>query len=251
MSRAESTFSKYSSRDPRRRRRRDAKQGNPARGVPRNPETGRERFFSVDELAKIAAALDAYSFAPAADCLRLILSTGCRPGEAMHARWEEFSEPGTWTKPGAATKQRKTHRAMLSPDAAKLVAQLWSRRERGAEYLFPLGGDEPRAQGGRQGVGLRQGGSRAGERGEALRSEAQLRQPRRRRWRQRLGLEQAARALEQPDDREIRAQLRRHDARSRGGDRQRHRRRQRYPDQARPRQCTLSAGASRAPRSRR
>ena len=118
---------------------RDAKQGNPARGVPRNPETGRERFFSVDELAKITAALDACPFTPAADCLRLILSTGCRPGEAMHAKWEEFSEPGTWTKPGAATKQRKTHRAMLSPDAAKLVAQLWSRRERGAEYLFPWG----------------------------------------------------------------------------------------------------------------
>ena len=120
---------------------RNAKAGNPARGVPRSPETGRERFFNVGELAKITAALDAYPFAPAADCLRLILSTGCRPGEAMHARWEEFDEAAgmIWTKPSAAVKQRKAHRASLSPDAAKLIARLRSTRSKTAEYLFPWG----------------------------------------------------------------------------------------------------------------
>src|SRR5262249_55611083 len=33
---------------------------------------------------------------PASDCLRLIMLTGCRPGEAMHATCTEFDEIGYW-----------------------------------------------------------------------------------------------------------------------------------------------------------
>jgi integrase len=118
---------------------RDAAQGNPCKGVERSPEQGRERFFSPDELAAISDALDVYPFAPAADCLRLVLSTGCRPGEALAAAWAEFAEPGIWVKPAAATKQRRLHRAPLSPDAAKLIERLRLKRERSAEYVFPWG----------------------------------------------------------------------------------------------------------------
>jgi integrase len=118
---------------------RDAAQGNPVRGVERNQEQGRERFFDADELAAIRAALDAYELAPAADCLRLIMWSGCRPGEALHAQWSEFAEPGIWTKPSAATKQRRVHRAPLSPDAVELVERLRLKRERNAEYVFPWG----------------------------------------------------------------------------------------------------------------
>ena len=39
----------------------------------------------------------------AADCVRLIMLTGCRPIEAMKAQWEEFDkEPGYWIKPSCA-----------------------------------------------------------------------------------------------------------------------------------------------------
>jgi len=44
--------------------------------------------------------------------------TGCRPGEAMAAAWEQFdAEPGFWIKPSAQTKQRKIHKAPLGPAA--------------------------------------------------------------------------------------------------------------------------------------
>jgi integrase len=111
---------------------RDAAQGNPCRGVARNPEMAKERFFSTAELAALSDALNA-SDAPgsAADCIRLIMLTGCRPGEAMNAQWSEFDdEPGYWVKPSAHTKQRKTHKAPLNPAALELLAKLRAKRDR-------------------------------------------------------------------------------------------------------------------------
>jgi len=109
--------------------------GNPCRGVPRNPEQGRERFFKAEEIAAISAALDDYRTRPearhstAADCVKLIMYTGCRPGEAMKAQWEEFdAEPGYWVKPSAHTKQRRVHKAPLSPSALALIEGLRKRR---------------------------------------------------------------------------------------------------------------------------
>jgi integrase len=114
---------------------RDAAQGNPCKGVERNQEEGRERFFSSAELAALSDALAEHDI-PAADCLRIILLTGCRPGEAMRATWTEFDEPGYWSKPSAATKQRKVHRVPLSPAASELVEKL--RRKRiDDEFVFP------------------------------------------------------------------------------------------------------------------
>jgi integrase len=114
---------------------RNAIQGNPCRGIKRNHEEGRERFFSQAELAAITDALNDYP-GVAADCVRLVMLTGCRPAEAMKARWTEFDkEPGYWVKPSAHTKQRKVHRLPLSPPALELVDRL--RQKRGGEHVFP------------------------------------------------------------------------------------------------------------------
>ena len=87
--------------------------GNPCKGVERNHEQGRERFFSPAELAAISDALAAYPGQTAADCVRLVMLTGCRPGEAMAAKWSEFdAEPGYWVKPIRA------HQAAKSPSRA-------------------------------------------------------------------------------------------------------------------------------------
>ena len=108
---------------------RDAAQGNPCKGVARNREEGRERFFSQSELAAIADALDAYPADTPADCVRLIMLTGCRPNEALRATWEQFdAEPGFWVKPSAHTKQRKVHKAPLAPAAIELIER--RRKER-------------------------------------------------------------------------------------------------------------------------
>jgi integrase len=116
---------------------RDAAMGNPARGVERNHEEGRERFFSPAELAAISDALAAYPGQTAADCVRLTMLTGCRPGEAMAAKWSEFDvEPGYWVKPSAHTKQRKVHRVPLTPAALELIARRRKARDE-SEWVFP------------------------------------------------------------------------------------------------------------------
>jgi integrase len=114
---------------------RNAAQGNPCKGITRNHEEARERFFSQPELTAIGDALVKYD-GVAADCVRLILLTGCRPSEAIAAQWEEFErEPSYWIKPSAHTKQRKTHKLPLSPAAIELIGRL--RRKRNGKWVFP------------------------------------------------------------------------------------------------------------------
>jgi len=114
---------------------RDAAMGNPCKGVERNQEQGRERYFSSSELARLADALAEHE-TPAADCLRLLMLTGARPHEAMGSTWAEFEEPGYWSKRASSTKQRRVHRAPLSPAASELIEKL--RRKRGdSEFVFP------------------------------------------------------------------------------------------------------------------
>jgi integrase len=116
---------------------RNAVLGNPCKGVERNREEARERFFSQSELTAISDALNEYP-GVAADCVRLIMLTGCRPSEAIQARWDEFD--GTyWNKPSAHTKRRRPHKLPLNPAAIELIGRL--RRGREGEWVFP--GDKP------------------------------------------------------------------------------------------------------------
>jgi integrase len=127
---------------------RNAAQGNPCKGIARNPESPMERFYSAGELAAIGDVLARYgqearglgvaSARAAADCIRLIMFTGCRPREAMLARWPELdAEVGYWVKPSAHTKQGKNHRLPLSPPAVELIERLRKRRKTGATWVFP------------------------------------------------------------------------------------------------------------------
>jgi integrase len=108
---------------------RNQMQGNPCKGVTRNHEEGHERFFSPAELAALGDALADHQ-TPAGDCLRFIMLTGCRPGEAIQATWDQFeAEPGFWVKPSAHTKQRKVHRVPLAAAAAELIERIKAQRE--------------------------------------------------------------------------------------------------------------------------
>lgn len=122
---------------------RDRAQGNPCQGVGRNPEEGHERFFSPAELAALSDAIVFLGSSPARDCLSFIMLTGCRPGEAMLAEWDQFeSEPGFWIKPSAHTKQRKAHKVPLGAAAIELLARIKADRDRtprraSSSYVFP------------------------------------------------------------------------------------------------------------------
>ena len=117
--------------------------GNPCKGVTRNREEGRERFFSEAEVARISDALNEYSnhvrsARTSANLIRFVMLTGCRPGEAMQAKWEEIDkEPGFWIKPSSHTKQKKTHKLALAPPAIELLARMRADRVEGVEWIFP------------------------------------------------------------------------------------------------------------------
>jgi integrase len=116
--------------------------------VKRNHEEPREKFFSQAELAAITDALAEFGTTAlepgrtiakaSADCVRLIMLTGCRPQESMLAAWEQFdAEPGYWVKPSQHTKQRKAHKLPLSPPALELVDRLRKQRKGEEAWLFP------------------------------------------------------------------------------------------------------------------
>jgi integrase len=116
---------------------RDAAMGNPCRGVARNREIARERFFSPLELAAIGDALAEFPNQTAADVIRLCLLTGCRPGEAMSATWDQFDgEAGYWVKPAATVKQRRAHKTPLSAAGLELI-------ERRRQAVPERKGDDP------------------------------------------------------------------------------------------------------------
>jgi integrase len=121
---------------------RNAVDGNPCKGIEKNPEEEAGRLYSQAELWAIATALGEYP-GVAADCVRLIMVTGCRPIEAMRARWTEFDiEPQTWVKPSAHTKQRKTHHLPLSPPAIELIDRLRAERTKAAARRRAEGGEQ-------------------------------------------------------------------------------------------------------------
>lgn len=116
---------------------------NPAVGVERKPERKRRRYLSGDELVRLTVALAGHADQDAANIVRLLLFTGARRGEVLAAEWGQFG-PGfaTWTKPGAATKQKTEHSVPLSAPARLLLAELEKTAKDGAVYVFPgrLGG---------------------------------------------------------------------------------------------------------------
>jgi integrase len=109
---------------------------NPCRGIERNQEQKRRRYLSGDELARLTSALAGHRDQQAANIIRLLLLTGARRGEVLAAEWNQFDlETGTWSKPGATTKQKTDHIIPLSAPARQLLVDLHKARNGG--YLFP------------------------------------------------------------------------------------------------------------------
>jgi integrase len=109
---------------------------NPARGVKKFAEEKRENWLSVEQIQRFREALDKYKDQRAANCLRLLLLTGSRAGEALRAEWSEFDlARGVWTKPSHHTKQKKAEHVPLSAPAIDLLRGIKPRNATGP--LFP------------------------------------------------------------------------------------------------------------------
>ena len=132
---------------------------NPAGGVRRSPEEGRERYLTREEAERLLGTLARHRERISATAIRLMLLTGCRRNEALQARWGEFDLDGrVWTKPSAHTKQRKVHRLKLSESVVRTLRDLQATST--SEFVFP----------GREGHAL----TDVKRTWEAVRTEAQL-----------------------------------------------------------------------------
>lgn len=110
---------------------------NPCKGVEKNNEEPRERYLSEAEINRLWAALDGERDRESVAAILLAMLTGARLGEIVKASWAQFDlEQGVWTKPSAHTKQKRTHRAPLTPRA---LAMLQAMREENPHetFLFP------------------------------------------------------------------------------------------------------------------
>jgi integrase len=121
---------------------------NPAQNIEHYHEARRERYLNQEdsgEIARFTAALDGYRDQNAANALRLALLTGARIGEVLKAEWSQFNvQRGTWTKPSAHTKQKKTEHVPLSPPTLELLAKMKPHNATGPLFLGRAGKDGKR-----------------------------------------------------------------------------------------------------------
>ncbi len=117
---------------------------NPCRGVERFQEEKRKVYLSTEEIGRLTKALDEYPDQQPANVVRLCLLTGCRLGEALGAKWADLDiDGGTWTKPGATTKQKTEHHVPLSAAAVVLLSGILEAAPKaedgttGSPWVFP------------------------------------------------------------------------------------------------------------------
>jgi integrase len=97
---------------------------NPTTGIAMNREDRRERYPVNGELQRLVTALHERQDLAAKFYLFLLL-TGARRGEVETMRWSDVDlAAGVWTKPATATKQKRSHRLPLSPEAIVLLRQV-------------------------------------------------------------------------------------------------------------------------------
>ena len=72
---------------------------NPVMNVERYQEYKRHRWLDAEEAQRLFSALATYYNQSVANAIRLLLLTGSRRNEALHAMWEQFDlEKGVWPK---------------------------------------------------------------------------------------------------------------------------------------------------------
>lgn len=115
------------------------KQGtNPTKFVERFKESGRERFLSSIEIARIGKALNdaetEISF-EAKSAIRLLLLTGARRNEILHAEWDWVDFEGHVIRlPDSKTGKKLLY---LSDAALAIISDLRSKRIEGNKWLLP------------------------------------------------------------------------------------------------------------------
>jgi integrase len=122
---------------------------NPFANVALNSEEIRHKHLTRDELVRLLQAMAQHPDPSSVRPLRLMLLTGCRRGEALAAKWDDFKITqdhngqltGTWTMLAHTVKQRKTHSAPLNGPACQLFIEIRDEQTAGGKalpsFVFP------------------------------------------------------------------------------------------------------------------
>ncbi len=109
---------------------------NPVNGVEKYQEYKRHRWLNNEEMQRLWEALDTHTDQSIANALRLLLLTGSRRSEVLHATWDQFDlEREIWTKPAHTTKQKQMAHVPLSAQTIDMLKAMKS--EATSPFLFP------------------------------------------------------------------------------------------------------------------
>ena len=114
--------------------------GNPCKGIVRYRRPPRGRLLGADDLAKLGTVLRQreHESPVCVAAVRLLLLTGCRPGEIRRLRWSEV-KPDRLALSDSKTGPRQV---LLGDSARELLASIAETAS--GEWVFPgEGGDEP------------------------------------------------------------------------------------------------------------
>lgn len=107
---------------------------NPAKGIEKHDEQPRQDYLEPEEIRRLLGVLYDENTVQA-DIAKMLLLTGARFGEVARMKWDQINlNTGIWTKPAAATKQRRMHRVPLS---AAVVDIIKTQAAKGSEWVFP------------------------------------------------------------------------------------------------------------------
>jgi integrase len=108
---------------------------NPCRSVERFREVKRDRYLQPDEMPRFLEALDAEWNETFADCVRLMLFTGCRQSNVCEMRWDQVSfESRSWRIP-----RTKNNLPLTIPLTSAAMEVLERRKEHadGSPWVLP------------------------------------------------------------------------------------------------------------------
>lgn len=112
------------------------KGGNPAAGVTKYEEHGRERYLSPTEMNRLYDGLADEPSQDLKDYLVIALETGVRKMAILSAKWEDVKSQACWIIPRASSKSGKSYPVSLSPEVVK-VFQRRRRENPDSRFIFP------------------------------------------------------------------------------------------------------------------
>lgn len=117
-------------------------ESNVAMGIRQFKENKRERYLTLDEVARLYKAIEDYTNATmnwaVHDMVKLALLTGQRATNIVEARWRDVDLRGrVWRIPGDVTKTGEAHSVHLVEGAVRIFESRLKQAEDGAEYVFP------------------------------------------------------------------------------------------------------------------